>query len=188
MLLHDTTREQIEYRVVLVRSGSHAIWVQSDGGALRLPRVTIPRWTRPAEQLQQILEDVWHLRTIVLDVLPGKTDSTPCVVMEILPPGSCNGFAAATSEDITEQEMTSDEREAVKGYSGLATSMLVGRSPASAGYRKRCGGCVLNSVTKSHSLKMFVNTMQQAALHWSAFAARRRSRILAQGNRQTQCS
>jgi len=114
MLPQDTRHEQIEYRVVLVRSGSHAIWVQSDGGALRLPRVTIPRWTRPAEQLQQILKNVWHLRGIVLDVLPGKTGSAPCAVMEILSPGSGDGFAAAASEDITEQEMASDEREAVK--------------------------------------------------------------------------
>jgi hypothetical protein len=80
---------------------------------LRLPRVTIPRWTRPAEQLQRVIEAGRQLRTIVLDFLPSNTDSVPCAVVEILSSGAHNSLSAASIDEIGAEEMTSEEREVI---------------------------------------------------------------------------
>jgi aminoglycoside phosphotransferase (APT) family kinase protein len=114
MLAHNTTLEQSEYRLVLVKSRSQAIWVERADGALRLPRVTIPRWTRPAEQIQRVIEAGWHLRSIVLDFLPGKMDSVHCAVVEIMSSETHDSLAAASIDKIAAEEMTSEEREAIK--------------------------------------------------------------------------
>ena len=128
MLAHNAVLEQNEYRLVLVRFGSQAIWVKRADGALRLPRVTIPRWTRPAEQLQLVIEAGWHLRTIILDVLPSKIDSAPCAVVEIMSSEAPNGLAAAKIDEIAAEEMTGEEREAIKAI--LAGNMST-RAPFS---------------------------------------------------------
>lgn len=114
MLEHNATFEQNEYRLVLVRFGSQAIWVDRADGALRLPRVTIPRWMRQAEQLQLATEARWQLRTIVLDFLPGKLDSAPCTIVEIMPSGAHDSLTAASIDEISVEEMTTEEREAIK--------------------------------------------------------------------------
>jgi len=114
MLAHNSTLEQSQYRLVLVKSRSQAIWVERADGALRLPRVTIPRWTRPAEQIQRVIEAGWHLRSIVLDFLPGKMDSVHCAVVEIMSSETHDSLAAASIDKIAAEEMTSEEREAIK--------------------------------------------------------------------------
>jgi len=111
---HDTSLEQDEYRLVLVRCGSYAIWAQRAGGGLRLPRVAIPRWKRPAEQLQLAIEAGWNLSTIVLDILPGHMGSTSCTVVEILSPEPYDGLVAASIDQGLEDEMTAQEQEVVK--------------------------------------------------------------------------
>lgn len=114
MLAHNAMLEQNEYRLVLVRFGSQAIWVDRADGALRLPRVSIPRWMRPAEQLQLAIEARWQLRAIVLDFLPGRMESAPCAVVEIMSLGAHDRLAAASIDEIAAGEMTSEERESVR--------------------------------------------------------------------------
>ncbi|HEY2470920.1 MAG TPA: hypothetical protein VGI45_24210 [Terracidiphilus sp.] len=114
VLSHDTTLEQDTYRVVLVRSGSCMLWTSREKGAFPLPRVAIPRWRRPAEQLQQAIEAGWHLRAIVLDVLSKGSDSTPCAVVEILSPEPQGNLIPVSIDDVLEEEMTSEEREVIK--------------------------------------------------------------------------
>lgn len=111
---HDTALEQNEYKLVLVKSGSNAIWAERRGDNLCLPRIAVPRWTRPAEKLQEGVETAWHLRTIVLDFLPGKNGHVPCAVMEVLSSEPQGSMVTANIDEITEEEMTSDEREVVK--------------------------------------------------------------------------
>jgi hypothetical protein len=69
---------------------------------------------RLAEQLQLAIEAGWHLRAIVLDILAGGMGSTPCAVVEILSPEPYDGLAIASIDDGFEEEMTSEELEAVK--------------------------------------------------------------------------
>jgi len=106
--------EQIEYRLFLVRSGSHAISVAREDGAMRLPRITILRWTRPAERLQQVIESAWRLHVIILDVIFQQDGLGPSAVVEILSPESLDGWAEVGLNEIAEVEMTRGEREIVK--------------------------------------------------------------------------
>jgi hypothetical protein len=123
MFPHDTALEQNEYRLVLVKSESYAIWAERRGHDLCLPRIGIPRWTRLAEQLQEGVEAAWHVRTIVLDFLPGKNGQAPCAVMEILSSESPRSLATAKIDEIAEEELASEERDIVKailaGETGL---------------------------------------------------------------------
>jgi hypothetical protein len=114
MPAHDTRLEQSEYRLALVRFGSQTVWVDCTNGALRLPRVTIPRWVRPAGQLQMAIEAGWHLRIIILDFLPSKVDSAPCAVVEIMSSEAPDGLASASIDEIFEEDMAMDEREAIR--------------------------------------------------------------------------
>ncbi len=115
---HDTTLKQIEYRLVLLRAGSRTIWALHENGAFRLPRVAIAHWARPAEQLQQAVEAGWHIRAVVLDLLPSESGSTPCAVVEILSPEPYDGLAIASIDKDLEEEMTSEELEAVEAILG----------------------------------------------------------------------
>ena len=47
--------DSIEYRVVLIRPGARALLLKAGGGSC-LPHLTIPSWTRPAEQLRKTTE------------------------------------------------------------------------------------------------------------------------------------
>jgi hypothetical protein len=114
MLPHDVALEQNEYRLVLVKSGSHAIWAENTGEMWRLPRIAIPRCTRPAEKLQQAMERAWLLCCVVVDFLPAGKCSTPCVVAEILPSHFPHGLTATGIDEIPAEEMTSEERQVVE--------------------------------------------------------------------------
>jgi len=119
----DIPLEQIEYRLFLVRFGSHAISVERYEGTRRLPRITIPRWTRPAEQLQQTIESAWHLHVIILNTIFQQDGFGPSAVVEILSPESLDGWAEVGINEIAEGEMTRGEQEAV-------TSILAGEKNA----------------------------------------------------------
>jgi hypothetical protein len=111
---HDDALEDNEYRLALVKSGSHMMWAESNGEVLRLPRVAIPRLTRPAEHLQQAIESSWNIQSIILGILPGKKESIPCAVVEVLPSEPPSGLATINIEEIAEDEMASEERGVVE--------------------------------------------------------------------------
>src|SRR5580658_10125986 len=111
---HDTALEQNEYRLVLVKSGSRRIWTERNCDGLRLPRIVIDRWARQAEKLQQGVEANWHIRTIVLDILSGRNGGVPCVVVEIISSPPYDGLAATSVDEISEVELTIEERDGVK--------------------------------------------------------------------------
>ncbi len=111
---HDTTLEQIEYRLVLLRAGSRTIWALHENGAFRLPRIAIAHWARPAEQIQQAVEAGWHIRAVVLDLLPSESGSTPCAVVEILSPEPYDGLFTASIHPDLEMELAREERGEVE--------------------------------------------------------------------------
>jgi hypothetical protein len=110
---HAMTLEQEEYRLVLVRSGSHTIWTERRGQDLCLPRIAIRRWMRQAEQSQLAVEATWRIRTIVVDILPGMNGGIPWAVVEIISSPPHDGLAAANVDEISEEELTIEEREVI---------------------------------------------------------------------------
>lgn len=76
--------ETTEYRLVLVLPESRTILAISDVDGYCLPSISIPQWTRPAEQLQEAIHAAWKLHVLILDFFHG---SPLCAVAEVLVPG-----------------------------------------------------------------------------------------------------
>jgi len=111
---HDDPLKQDEYRLILVRSGSHAIWTERDANKPRLPRVFALKWRRPAEQLQEVIEAAWTIRVILLDFLPANRGSVPCVIAEILSAASDLRLTPTAIDEIPVEEMNLEEREVLQ--------------------------------------------------------------------------
>jgi len=54
------------------------------GGAPRLPRLSIPRWLRPAKQIQKEIERCWGLRVFILDTVESSSENGKIVLAELL--------------------------------------------------------------------------------------------------------
>jgi phosphotransferase family enzyme len=121
MWQRETTLEQNEYRLVLLTSGSHKTWVERSGCNLRLPRIAIPRWSRPAMVIQGAIEGRWGHSAIVLDVFSGSEDSSRCAVVEVISPQPQNGMTAVGLDELPKEELADDEKQVVE-------AILIGKS------------------------------------------------------------
>ena len=110
---YDAALEQDEYRIVLLRSGSPAIWTIRNQGPVLLPRVAVLKWRRLPEQLQKIIENAWNIRAIVLDCLPSRWRSLPCAVAEIVSSESPWLLTATDIDEISEEELSIEERKVI---------------------------------------------------------------------------
>jgi hypothetical protein len=79
-----TMFETLEFRVALVDPSSHALLVLDLANGDRLPRVRIPRWLRPAQQLQKEIHATWGVRVVILDIVREDCGSASLVVAEPL--------------------------------------------------------------------------------------------------------
>jgi hypothetical protein len=57
MVFSEQLVEQDQYRIVLVLPQPKMVLAERHGEALRLPRVEILRWARPAEQLTKAIRE-----------------------------------------------------------------------------------------------------------------------------------
>ena len=114
MVLLESAVERNEYKLVLVKSDSQAIWIEHRNHGLRLPRIAIPRWARRAEQLQKAVEATWHISTIVLDIIACEVGNVPCAVVEMTSSRRHDCLVATSLDEISEEELTIEELEVVK--------------------------------------------------------------------------
>jgi hypothetical protein len=49
-----------------------------------LPRISIPRWSRPAKHIQAEIERCWGLRVFVLDIIESSSEDTSIILAELL--------------------------------------------------------------------------------------------------------
>ena len=82
MTLPDATLET--HRLVLIEGSTKSILVDEVQRSFRLPRVCIPRWSRPAEQIQRVIEERWGIRSIVIDFLGDNSSRDAVVVAEVV--------------------------------------------------------------------------------------------------------
>jgi hypothetical protein len=108
-----TIRETVEYRVVLVQQDSPAILAFEVLGYYCLPRVKIPRFTRPAQQLRTAIEATLGLDVLVLDVVAADQGATPCAVAELLTPGKSSNLKPIRLNQILDSEFSEEERSAL---------------------------------------------------------------------------
>ena len=84
--------ETIEYRCAIVRPLSHDVLVCADAGRYRLPRVQIPRATRPAQEVQRAIKSRWGLSIFVLETWMTPEGLGPCAVAELLTADNARPF------------------------------------------------------------------------------------------------
>src|SRR5580692_471905 len=75
--------EQEQYRIALLLPQSKRVLVESHDGNPRLPRISIPRWTRVADQLTKAVRDKWCFASILIDFLPCSQEASACAVIEV---------------------------------------------------------------------------------------------------------
>jgi hypothetical protein len=72
-----------EYRVALVLPVPRQVLVIDDSGNARLPRVDIPKQTRPAEEVIAAIAKHWRVKAVVVDFLKDESMPVPCAVVEV---------------------------------------------------------------------------------------------------------
>lgn len=131
--MHSTKQaiEQEQYRVALLLPSTPVIFVREGQASPRLPRVSIPKWTRPAEQITRAIRQEWNAASIAIDFLPSKAERPPCVVAELV---KSNGKASPTDlipihiDVIDADELTGAERRDIRNILERNTG---GRGPFS---------------------------------------------------------
>lgn len=99
----------IEYRLVLVRVGSDGIWIDRCSNGTRLPRLSIPRYCRRAEELQLVIRTTWNLDVVILDLLHSPVRDTACAIAEVISPRSSHHFRTVAIDDLDDGELTPEE-------------------------------------------------------------------------------
>lgn len=127
MLTKESRSETDKYQIILVRSGSRKVWVESTHGVLSLPRIELPKWRRSAEQLQKAIEASWGLRAIILDFL-GTQSSTRIAVVQIESSAPNLGLDAINLDEVAEDTLTKENRIAVEA---ILSGHTHGRGPFS---------------------------------------------------------
>jgi len=109
-----TIPETFEFRVVLVDPTSYGLLALDTADGYRLPRVQIPRWLRPAQQLRKEIQATWGVRVMILDIVMAHRSSASCVIAESLMPVTSSDFKAIVASQLLPSELS--ERE----YADLA--------------------------------------------------------------------
>jgi hypothetical protein len=103
---------------VLVSPLAWLILVEKTGCELHLPRLSIPRWTRAAEQVQTAIEAMWGFKVIVTDFLRDRPGRDSIVLVELRRgDGTCAKSRAhlwAHLGDISESEIAGPERSIIQ--------------------------------------------------------------------------
>jgi hypothetical protein len=102
------------YRLVLVPPSALRIFAVRTHDALRLPRISIPRWTRAAEQVQAAIEETFGFRVIVLDFLCDRPGYEDVMIAELRGHGGTASLPHSHSwvrlSDLAEDEFSGFER------------------------------------------------------------------------------
>jgi phosphotransferase family enzyme len=113
--------ESVEYRFVLIEPDSCALFALDTVDGCKLPRVRIPKKTRPVQELQKAIRSAWGVHVLILDFLKGDDSSTPCVIAELLTPLTSRNLERIAPSQLSRSELTEGEHSAL-------LSLLAGKS------------------------------------------------------------
>jgi len=116
-LIAMSTPQCDHYRLVLAPSSTRRILAEQSQRRLRLPRISILRWTRAAEQVQAVIEAQWGLKVVVIDFLGDSSGHDRIVIAELRDGHALSSLPHACSwvrlSDIPEDETSSIERSTI---------------------------------------------------------------------------
>lgn len=104
-----TICETLEFRVVLLDPTSNALLILDTSDGYRLPRVRIPRWLRPAQQLQKEIQATWGVQVVILNIIAANRSSDLCVIAEPLMPIANAGFKTVAANQVPSSELSEKE-------------------------------------------------------------------------------
>lgn len=105
--------DQVTYRLVLVVPDSGNVLAELDGDDLRLPRIAVPRWTRPARYIQHTVHTLWNATVVILDFLNG-CPGPPLCIAELLSARVPELLLAVPLDALEVSELTLQERETLR--------------------------------------------------------------------------
>jgi len=131
MASNEQFAEQNRYRLVLVLPWARTILAEWDGEALRLPHISIPKWTRTAKEITEAVRERWNLDSIVIDYLPAESNFGLCAVMEVFLPKWQSvpyGLKPVDPQELPPQELSPSEFSLVRD---ILTGDICNQSPFS---------------------------------------------------------
>lgn len=109
--------ETVEYRVALVGPSGPQLMVAVKPDGYRLPRVKIPRWSRPAEEINDALRRDWQLNTLVLTILYAGGEKSACAIAEVFrsAEGSVpRNLALRDIDHLSDSDLNESERVSIR--------------------------------------------------------------------------
>ncbi|WP_158792083.1 hypothetical protein [Granulicella sp. L60] len=113
-----SSHDELEYyHLLLLGSKTQIALLEEAGGESRLPRIGIPRYTRPAEQITALVFEKWRLRAIVIDWLSGHKGSPYCAVLEIFEPVPfpCDGLSSVPIAEVPRHVLPKESLTMLEG-------------------------------------------------------------------------
>lgn len=71
------------YRLILAEPATRRVLAERRRLGWQLPRVSIPRWSRAAEQIQAVIERQWGFKTVVVDLLEDEPPREAIAIGEL---------------------------------------------------------------------------------------------------------
>jgi hypothetical protein len=105
--------DSMGYRLAFILPESRRLLAMQADGTCELPTIDIPLWRRPAEQLTQLIEERWQIRTVVLDVVDDESLPTPCAIVEVRNPSwefTKECFRVVGVDDLPDSSLAESER------------------------------------------------------------------------------
>lgn len=105
--------ESVEYRVLLIQPDSRTVLAVDTVDGFKLPRVRIPKRTRPVQELRKTIRSTWGVHVLILDFLIVDDGSTPCVFAELLTPLTSRSLERIAPRQLSSCELTEAEHSAL---------------------------------------------------------------------------
>ena len=136
-----------EFRVALIESSSGMLLAKHEANGFHLPRVRIPKWTRPAEEINEAVRKEWHLNSLVLKLLPTTDNRPTCAVAEVI--ASLNADARCDLSlkgvaALVDQELDAEESASI--YSIIANKSVSTRPFSRCGWLREAQEWIHRSV------------------------------------------
>src|SRR5260370_21161428 len=109
--------DSTDYRLALIHPQSRQLIAAHIDRTYVLPQISIPLWERPAAQLTHLIEERWHIRTIVLDLVTDDCPDSPCAIIEVrtsLWDPSTEGFTTVDLDKISDESLSLNERKVLQ--------------------------------------------------------------------------
>jgi hypothetical protein len=141
--------DSMGYRLAFILPESRQLLAMSADATCELPTIDIPLWRRPAEQLTQLIEKRWQIRTVVLDVVADESLPSPCAIVEVRSPSwefTKECFRLVGVDDLPDSSLAESERATLQS---ILAGGDAGRGPFSRiGWVKEAQTWIQQSITE----------------------------------------